>query len=412
MKPVGAIAGAYFRHAFENFNRKEAVFVAVILILSVILVVLPDRYSNPLHLSSERVKARIIETDDSGVGQFGMVKQGEQYVTALVLEGTYRGQMIEAVNLLLGKMDLDKLFRPGDVALAVIDPGPDPLTASHATLMDYYRIDLQLAMVLLFFVLLLLYGGWTGIKTFVAFGFTVLAVWKILIPVFLAGISPLFASFLVITLLTIVIVFLIAGLNRVGISAVLGTLSGIAACVGVVTAFSGPYHLNGAVRPFTETLLYTGYGHLNLTHIFMAGTVLASSGAIMDLAMDIAAAMGEVHHKRPELGFRELVSSGFRVGRTVFGTMTTTLLLAYTGGFTSLLMVFMAQGIPLISLFNMNYLSSEVFHTLMGSFGLVLVAPFTALISAAVFTKDRGKNQEPADEAPTEPAIMSVHTRT
>jgi uncharacterized membrane protein len=69
--------------------------------------------------------------------------------------------------------------------------------------------------------------------------------------------------------------------------------------------------------------------------------------------------------------------------------MTTTLLLAYSGGYITLLMVFMAQGVPLANLFNLNYVAAEVLHTLVGSFGLVTVAPFTAFVGAFLYTKRR-----------------------
>jgi hypothetical protein len=53
--------------------------------------------------------------------------------------------------------------------------------------------------------------------------------------------------------------------------------------------FSSGFRITGAVRPFAENLLYGGFPHLNLTNIFLAGVFLACSGAVMDLAMDIAA---------------------------------------------------------------------------------------------------------------------------
>ena len=61
------------------------------------------------------------------------------------------------------------------------------------------------------------------------------------------------------------------------------------------------------------------------------------------------------------------------------GTMTTTLLFAYSGGYIALLMVFMAQGTPLDNLLNYKYVAAEIIHTVIGSFGLVTVAPFAAL---------------------------------
>ncbi|WP_320020422.1 YibE/F family protein [Labilibaculum manganireducens] len=46
-----------------------------------------------------------------------------------------------------------------------------------------------------------------------------------------------------------------------------------------------------------------------------------------------------------------------------------------------------AHGTPMINILNLNYVSGEILHTLVGSFGLVLVAPFTAIIGAWVFTR-------------------------
>jgi uncharacterized membrane protein len=85
----------------------------------------------------------------------------------------------------------------------------------------------------------------------------------------------------------------------------------------------------------------------------------------MDLATDISASLEELHRKKPELGFKELTLSGLSVGRKVIGTMSTTLLLAYTGSYTSLLMVFMAQGVPFENMLTLSYVSSEVFPTMM-----------------------------------------------
>ena len=73
------------------------------------------------------------------------------------------------------------------------------------------------------------------------------------------------------------------------------------------------------------------------------------------------------------------MGSGVRIGQAAMGTMTTTLLLAYSGGYMAQLMVFMAQGTPLVNIFNYKYVASELLQTLVGCFGLVTVAPFTAL---------------------------------
>lgn len=74
----------------------------------------------------------------------------------------------------------------------------------------------------------------------------------------------------------------------------------------------------------------------------MSGIFTDASGAMMDLSVDITSAVNEVIEKKPDIGWKEAARSGMNVGRAAMGTMTTTLLLAYSGGYIALLMTFMA----------------------------------------------------------------------
>ncbi|MBP2651763.1 MAG: YibE/F family protein, partial [Firmicutes bacterium] len=44
---------------------------------------------------------------------------------------------------------------------------------------------------------------------------------------------------------------------------------------------------------------------------------------------------------------------------------------------------------PVINMVNLTYISAEILHTLVGSFGVVLVAPFTALLSGWLLVKNQ-----------------------
>ena len=50
---------------------------------------------------------------------------------------------------------------------------------------------------------------------------------------------------------------------------------------------------------------------------------------------------------------------------------------------------FMAQGTPIDNIMNYKYVAAELLDTVVGSFGLVTVAPFTALTSAWLLTKKK-----------------------
>ena len=127
----------------------------------------------------------------------------------------------------------------------------------------------------------------------------------------------------------------------------------------------------------------------------MASVFIGASGAIMDIAVDISSAVNEVVEKKNDIGVQEAIMSGIHVGRAAMGTMSTTLLFAYSGGYLALLMTFMAQGTPISNILNYKYVASEILHTIIGSFGLISVAPFTALMSGILLVK---KNNRKSNE--------------
>ncbi len=76
-------------------------------------------------------------------------------------------------------------------------------------------------------------------------------------------------------------------------------------------------------------------------------------------------------------------------------TMVTTLLMAYMSEYMALLMVLLSKGIPPVQIVNLNYLSAEILKTVVGSFGLITVAPFTAFVGGFVYVKWRGIGDTP-----------------
>jgi uncharacterized membrane protein len=188
-------------------------------------------------------------------------------------------------------------------------------------------------------------------------------------------------------------------MTRKGVTAFFGAILGVLASCLMAYVFTKLFKINGGMMPYAQTLLYSGYEFLSLPDIYIGAIFLSSSGAVMDLAMDVSAGMVEVLQKRPDIHRRELIGSGLNMGRSVVGTMTTTLLLAYSGGYLTLMMTFAAQGIGPLDFINNPYVASEAVKTLVGSFGLVLVAPFTAFVGGFILLRAK----KPAEAtAPTE----------
>ena len=365
--------------------KRDAVLVAVFSLLTIVLYFVPTGFEERHAKNSVRCRGRITEVDNSEILQTGIVKMGIQNLSVKLMDGPYAGTEVKAENRIIGKKELDKLFSEDDVSMVVLSIKNDEIY--FVTAQDHYRLGIELTLLLCFAALLLAFAGLTGAKALLSFVFAALLVWKIMIPLFLKNVDPILVSLAIVIVLMGAIVLLVGGLTKRGLVAFIGSLLGIVVTMVMALLFSKGFHLHGAIKPFSETLLYSGYPHLNLSRIFLAGIFVASSGAVMDLAMDVASGMNELVIRKPDIHIWDALRAGFGIGRPVVGTMTTTLLLAYSGGYMALLMVFMAQGVPVANLLNLNYVSAEILPTLVGSFGLVSVAPFTAFVGAFIYTR-------------------------
>ena len=377
-------------------SRLNLTFNIFVLLFAVVLWFIPTGYENPSLVKNKRFEqASVLDVDNSDLKAIGLVTAGSQNLKLKILTGPFSGDTVSAVNVLIAQMSIDKIFKVGDKVLTILAINPETNQIISARASELYRSDIELILFLIFALFLILFAKTVGFRALLSFVFTALAIWKILIPLFLKGYSPLPIAFLVVTLATSVIIVLITGFSRKGAVALSGSIMGVALTTLLAIIFGHFFNIPGTVKEFSEMLLYAGFVDLKLTDIFLAGIFISASGAVMDVAMDIAASQEEVVQKHPLISAKELIASGFRVSYAVIGTMTTTLLFAYSGSFSFVLMVFMAKGTPMEIIFNVNFIAAEILKTLVGSFGLVLVAPATAIVGGYIYTYKRRLANKP-----------------
>lgn len=359
-----------------------------------VLIIIPTGYEDALiYKDAARTVATVLEVDNSNIITSGLIQSGEQSCFLYVEDGIFKGRKITGINFLSGSLEKDKIFEVGDQTFVTISYDKD--TILSAIMSDHYRLKKELILLLLFAGLLILFAGKNGIQAIFSFVITILMIWKILVPANLKGYSPVWTGIIITILLTSIIIFFVYGFDKRTIVATLGSLLGTFTTCVMGILFTDLFQIQGAVMPHSESLIYSGYQYLDLTAIFMSSIFIGASGAMMDLAVDITSAVYEVIEKKPDLEWFEAMKSGMNVGRAAMGTMTTTLLLAYSGGYVTLLMVFMAQGTPIDHILNYKYMAADFLDTIVGSFGLVTVAPFTALVAGLLLTKSalRKENQ-------------------
>ena len=363
-------------------SRSNLIFSLVMLVVCGLLCLIPEAFTNPSS-TIPRERVRIESVDNTQLYPLGIVYSGSQNCEVTVLTGEYAGERTVAHNYQNSALDKDKLFEAGATAYGMVQMGANGLTV---TLIDHYRAGVEGWIFAALALALIAVGGAVGCGALVSLVSSVVMIWKLLIPLLLRGVDPILASFVPVLVLTVIIDLLVAGWTKKCLVALTGSLMGTLLTCVLAIIFTNVLKLDGGDTPYIVPLLSQSAMTIDPKALFIGMVFIANAGALMDLSMDVAISCEEIVYHRPDITRGALLKSGISIGRGVLGTQTTTLLLAYSGGFIALLMVFMAQGTPLYTIFNLKYVAAEILHTLVGCFGLVTVAPLTAFTSGILLT--------------------------
>lgn len=315
--------------------------------------------------------------------------------TAKVRSGELKGQVIEAAQTLdyFTAVNLETV-EPGDKVLLYTVPGG--MAENQWLLSDYQRSDQILVLLVIFLALLLVFGRWQGLNTVISLALTCLAVFYVFIPAVLAGENIYLWSIATCIYMTLMTLFIVNGVNRKSVAAILGCLAGVL-LAGVLTLLMDHTMTLTGVLDENSVLLHNlrPDDPLNLRAVIFASIIIGAVGAIMDVSISIAAALAELKAKLPHISFKELLQSGMTISRDIMGTMSNTLILAYIGGFMCSVLLMVAYNSSMMDLFNREIIVVECLQALVGSLGILMTLPFTSLICAWLF-KDNGQTAEHA----------------
>ena len=160
---------------------------------------------------------------------------------------------------------------------------------------------------------------------------------------------------------TAVTLLLLNGNSEKTWAAILSTLLGVICSLIFFLVISWLVHIDGFSTSEAESLvLINQETGLQIRDVLFAGVLISSLGAIMDTGMSIVSALYEVYTHNQQLTAKELFRSGIEMGKDMIGTMTNTLILAFTGSAFITLLVFLSYQVQHAQLFNSNYLTIEI----------------------------------------------------
>ena len=326
-----------------------------------------------------------------------------------VVEGSATEVIIFRARMTSGEYDGQVLEMQQTIEPMVL-PKPDPVAEGDRILvLDAHQMGLDteyqwiyggqnripgmIWLAAAFLLLVVVIGRWKGVATVIALLITFAALFCVYIPAILTG-RNVYASTIVVSLFVILSsLALLGGLNRKTLCAVAGNSGGVAVAGVLALIVNSALKITGILdTEYTFLMMLSGDVSIDLRGVVWGGILIGSLGAIMDVSMSITSAMYELSFEvGGPGGTKRMIAAGMNIGRDAIGTMTNTLIMAFTGTALTTMLVLMGYGYSFQQLLNSNYLAMELAQSIASTTGVVLTVPATSLIGAWLFTKWDGK---------------------
>ena len=325
---------------------------------------------------SEYAQAEVTEIleDYSGGTPFG----GQQKVRVTVTGGNHAGESCELVNP--NTYQRGAFCVVGSKVIALLQTDTDGVLTG--SVYNYDRTTMVYILLGLFALSLILVGGKKGLASLYALVFTFVCIVCMYIPLLYVGMNGVLAAILTAVVILIASIYIINGWSGKTVYAIIGTTAGILISGFLAMAMGAVSSLSGFNMSDSETMIYIANStKLNVSDILYAGVLISSLGAVMDVSVSVVAAMKEIHDKAPNLSAKELFASGMHVGHDMMGTMSNTLILAYTGSATGTLLTIYSYQMPYFQIMGYNSIIIEIVCGLCGTIGVILTVPLQAFIT-------------------------------
>lgn len=324
-----------------------------------------------------------VRIDEDADGAF----VGSQELNVIIGSGRYKGESMTAYNYIGPLYGVP--VEVNDGVTLTIKTNTDGST--YASVYEFNRIPILVGFLLLFFLIVVLVGRMTGLKSMIGLLLTFVCLFVILIPLLLKGAPTILTTFAVCAYIALVSFTILGGVRRKTVSAFLGTLSGMLLAMVFALIVQRLAKIDGLRLEDSEPLVQLKYAGaaIRVRGLLVAGIIISALGAVMDVAMSISSSLEEVHAANPSLTRKMLFKSGMNIGRDMVGTMTNTLILAFLGSEFTLMIFLYARELTFYHMFSTAFISLETISGISASIGMVLSIPLTALISSALISKKK-----------------------
>ena len=391
----------------EKKKRTRAIIVWVVTVIAATIIIYFGNFYTSAGLRvfvNENIvsKAVVLSVEREEVDSYYMggseFRNVTVFFTCEIQEGPYAGRVVTATQSIDG-MYGEKGIKPvetGDTIFALY--GQSASGGADWYFLEYQRLDKMLILGLLFCVLVLIFGKLKGVNTLLSLGFTCAYVFLVFVPAVLNGYDIYLHAILTCLYTIVVSLLLLNGLSTKTFTTVIGCVLGVLTAGAITVVMDKVLLLSGFTDEHAIHLLMLNASNpIDLKAITFGAIMIGAMGAVMDVAMDLSSALYEIQVNAPDISFKNMVKSGFAIGRDTMGTMANTLVLAYIGSSLCSTLLLFTYTSSLVDMMNKEGIIVELLQAIAGSTAILMTMPAT-VFACAFFYVYRNKNKKMVSE--------------
>lgn len=363
---------------------KKISFAIIVIIILAAIIKLNDIDFVPLVNSEGKTyeKAVVTQIIKDNLIENG-TRVGQQEVMVKILKGSHKGQDFKARSNSAYLYGAD--CKVGMKVMVSVNEHNGYYTVNVT---GYYRALPIYIIIGMFFLSLYAIGGKKGILDILGLIFTFIMIFFVYLPMVYRGISPFLASVLASAATTAVTLLLVGGKTFKAFIAIAGTVTGVVLSGLFAFIFCKMTDISGYnVSEIDELMFIAQNTAIKPGELLFSGILIASLGAVMDVAMTVASACEEIYRQNNKLTKKELFKSGMNVGKDAMGTMSNTLILAFAGTSLNTIVTLYAYNYPYLYTINLLKIGMEIIQGVAGSMAIIYTVPVVAFISSVIYTK-------------------------
>ena len=338
--------------------------------------------------NSVNVRAKIIEAGDIYEKEENGINGKYQDLTLRILDGNRKEEKVETTKKIeydsINKKDERKLNEGDIVYIRYIEKDGE---ISNIQVGDYVRQYYLLGLLAIFLISIVAICRKKAIKPIICLAIILLAIYLIYGLNVSKGYNAILFSLITAIVITALIFFINIGLNKMALSGMIGTGSGIVIATGLMLLVWYFARLDGDLTMYFMSLFKMDEG-INMMSLYVSGTLIAALGGCISLSLKIVNNLGRIKIENPTMGLKDLFKNGMEIGREEIGNILYTLLFVYLGTLLTSIVFSMKSSSSFIDLINSGIVSPVIMSLISCFIGIVFVIPISSIVFA-FFYKDK-----------------------